>query len=149
MNRSKSKVNKVLVILLVVNLILTAGIICYLASGNSGGADEPGESKYTIYIGTNDKDTYRQEIPTEQAREIVNGICSEHAEGFTSVDAAGYWTDETDAPTREDSFVYSFYGIDEETLRDIMDDILIELNQNSILVEHETVESTYYSGRGQ
>ena len=149
MNRSKSKVNKVLVILLAANLILTAGIICYLVSGNTGGADEPGESKYTIYIGTNDKDTYRQEIPAEQAREIVNEICSEHAEGFTSVDAAGYWTDETDTLTSEDSFVYSFYGIDEETLMEIMDDILAELNQNSILVEHETVKSTYYSGRGQ
>lgn len=36
------------------------------------------QGKYVLYIGTNDKDTYTQQIPLEQAETIVSGICSKY-----------------------------------------------------------------------
>lgn len=53
--------------------------------------------------------------------------------------------DETGTVTKENSLVYSFYNISEEQVVAIMDDVLTALNQNSILVERETVQSIYYS----
>lgn len=142
---------RILAALLIVNLLLTVGIIGFMVWERqsprqeiAGQALEPSE-KYTLYIGTNDKDTYTQLIPTEEARKIVDEICAKHTDGYTAMDAQGSWVDETGTVTKENSLVYSFYNISEEQVVAIMDDVLTALNQNSILVERETVQSIYYS----
>lgn len=137
----------VLSVLLALNLILSAGIIGFLVWDRQ---EEPGfdrVSKYTIYIGTNDKDTYTQKIPTEEARRIVDEICEERLDGYTSSEARGFWKDETGTGTTENSLVYSFSGVSYDTLADVMDEILTALNQNSILVEHDLTSTQYYCGQ--
>ena len=140
MDTKKNRRMNILILLLVLNLLVSAAIIYHLAS------EDDGTGRYTIYIGTNDKDTYTQLIPSDEARRIVDRICMEHTDAFTMTDARGSWTDETGAVTREDTLVYTFSGIDEEDLNLIMDDILEELNQNSIMVEHQNISTTYYDG---
>lgn len=146
---------RILTLLLALNLVLTLCTVGYLAvsrqpgrtaeRGFLSGQMETGE-KYILYIGTNDKDTYTQLIPTGQAREIVNAICARHTGGYTESDARGGWVDETGTLTQENTLVYEFYQIDEKALLAILDDILAELNQNSILVERQNAVYTYYSG---
>lgn len=140
-------------VLPVLNVFATVMIIVYLAAGHS---PEPGNGplsaqletgeKYILYIGTNDKEAYTQLIPTDEAREIVNEICARYTDGYTGSDARGGWVDENGMLTQENTLVYEFYQIEEETLVRIMDDILAELNQNSILVERQQAVYTYYSG---
>lgn len=145
-----------MILLLVFNLLLSGGIIGYLASeavreAESGAgfltASMDSGVKYVLYIGTNDKDTYQQEIPTEEAKEIVNSICTKYTGGYTASDAKGGWVDETDTLTQENTLVYAFYDITEDQLVCIMNDVLLELNQNSILVEKQHAVYTYYSGQ--
>lgn len=70
-----NKTNKLLPILLILNLVMTIAIIVFLFIGCY--ADEkkiPQGTEvvnYTLYIGLNDKDTYTQEIPTDEARKGV------------------------------------------------------------------------------
>ena len=149
---TKSVGKRILAALPVLNFLALIIVIAYLAAGPapaSGGALsgqlETGE-KYILYIGTNDKETYTQLIPTEEARETVDEICAKYTGGYTESDARGGWTDETGTLTRENTLVYEFYQIEEETLVQIMDEILAALNQNSILVEKRAVSYTYYSG---
>lgn len=147
---------RLLTLLLVLNLIATVGVIVYLASNRPTTAEqreaggfvremETGE-KYILYIGTNDKDTYTQIISTDDARDMVNRICAKYTGGYTASDARGGWVDETDTLTQENTLVYEFYDITEEQLTQIMDDVLRELNQNSILVERREAVYSYYSG---
>lgn len=147
---------RLLTLLLVLNLIATVGVIVYLASNRQTTAEqreaggfvqgmETGE-KYILYIGTNDKDTYTQIISTDDARDMVNRICAKYTGGYTASDARGGWVDETDTLTQENTLVYEFYDITEEQLTQIMDDVLRELNQNSILVERREAVYSYYSG---
>ena len=150
--------NRKILTFFVIDLILSVGIIIYLVAGQTGQTGElPGQEtvlnqqmetgeKYILYIGTNDKDTYTQLIPTEEARGKVNAICAKYVGGYTVSDARGGWVDETDTLTQENTLVYSFYEVTEEQLRQIMDDVLKELNQNSILVEKQEAVYTYYSG---
>ena len=150
--------NRKILTFFVIDLILSVGIIIYLVAGQTGQTGElPGQEtvlnqqmetgeKYILYIGTNDKDTYTQLIPTEEARDKVNAICAKYVGGYTVSDARGGWVDETDTLTQENTLVYSFYEVTEEQLRQIMDDVLKELNQNSILVEKQEAVYTYYSG---
>ncbi len=150
--------NRKILTFLVIDLILSVGIIIYLVAGQTGQTGEvhrqetvlnqqmeAGE-KYILYIGTNDKDAYKQLIPTEEARDKVNAICAKYVGGYTSSDAKGGWVDGTDTLTQENTLVYAFYDVTEEQLRQIMDDVLKELNQNSILVEKQEAVYTYYSG---
>lgn len=160
--REGRKGYKVVILLLVINFLMSVGIIGFLAiqytdrgqAGQEARAEgsmlteqmETGE-KYVLYIGTNDKDTYTQLIPTEEARDIVNAICTKYVDGYTASEAKGGWVDETDTLTQENTLVYAFYEVTEEQLVNIMEEILTALNQNSILLEKQKAIYTYYSGK--
>lgn len=85
-------------------------------------------------------------IPLEEAKETVNQICSKYVDGYTVQEANGGWVDETGTLTQEETLVYSFVDAEEEDLIAIMDEVLTELNQNSIMVERSDMTYTYYSG---
>ncbi|MDY3910063.1 MAG: DUF3574 domain-containing protein [Eubacterium sp.] len=154
----KNKKQIIILAVLILNLVVSGGIIGYLVVQNTQETQknntaesilsdqmETGE-KYIIYIGTNDKDTYQQEIPTNEARDMVNAICAKYVEGYTASDAKGGWVDETDTLTQENTLVYSFYNIKEEQLIQVMDEVREKLNQNSILVERQESVYMYYYG---
>lgn len=146
----KIRTSRVTGTLLAANLAVSVCIIGYLvyqnASKDSAAAGYETQEKYTLYIGTNDKDTYSQIIPTEEAQDIVDDICSKYTDGYTRLDAVGGWEDESGSITHENTFIYEFYDVSEEQLEHIMDDVLVSLNQNSILVEKAHSVYTYYSG---
>lgn len=154
----KNKKQIIILVVLILNLVVSGGIIGYLVVQNTQETQknntaesilsdqmETGE-KYIIYIGTNDKDTYQQEIPTNEARDMVNAICAKYVEGYTASNAKGGWVDETDTLTQENTLVYSFYNIKEEQLIQVMDEVREKLNQNSILVERQEAVYMYYYG---
>ena len=135
-----SKFNIFVVLILILESIVLSGIILSLT------ADHSENSKYVLYIGLNDKDTCSQIIPTEEAKEIVNGICVKYAEGYTVTEANGGWIDEAGALTEEMSLVYTLCNVEEENVILVMNEVLTALNQNSILVERQNISYTYYSG---
>lgn len=154
MKEKKTKAAQIVIIaILCVQLIATGGIIVYLAGERGGGEagsvleyTEKEKGKYVLYIGTNDKDTYTQLIPLDEAKEKVNEICSRYVDGYTVQTAEGGWVDETGTLTEEQTLVYSFDEAEEADIISIMNETLKELNQNSILVEKEDLNYCYYSG---
>ena len=138
--------------LLAVNTLAVVFIMLYIfipsdSDGGVLGFESAENGQYILYIGTNDKDTYEQIIPTDEAVEIVNGICAKYAEGWTMNHATGGWVDEKDVLTQENTLVYTFAYIKESDIATIMDEILTALNQNAILVERRDVSSVFYGGR--
>lgn len=102
-------------------------------------------TKYTLYVGTNDKDTYKQEISTNECIEKVTATCVKYSGGCTISEARGYWTDEASNITIEYTIVVILEDIEEETVYKICDELIVELNQNSILVETSDVKTNFYS----
>ena len=127
--------------LLICNLIATGSL---LGKQAERGADE--QTKYTLYIGTNDKDTYQQEIPFEECRRIVTEICARHTGGCTLSDAAGFWTDDSGAITSEQTIQCVLEDISEEEVHAIADEVIAALNQNSVMIETQQVSTAFYSG---
>lgn len=153
-NKRAGIMQKVIVALLIANLLAT-GILGFYTVSRIRGIHEIEEDmdnmydpteKYTIYIGLNDKDTYEQIITTEDGIRMVNGICSRYVDGYTMQTAKGGWVDEKNILTEENTLIYSFYEASEEQIMQIMDDVLKELNQNSILITHGQENSAYYYG---
>ncbi len=113
--------------------------------GITGITDNGAEKEYILYIGLNDKDEYRQLVSTEEAEEIISGICIRYAGGYTMTRAEGGWVDQKGKLTSEQTLVYTVRGKEEDIIK-IMDDILPALNQDSVLLEEKNTGSMYYSG---
>ena len=127
--------------LLICNLIATGSL---LGKQAERGADE--QTKYTLYIGTNDKDTYQQEIPFEECRRIVTEICTRHTGGCTLSEATGFWKDNSGAITSEQTIQCVLEDISEEEVHAIADEVIAALNQNSVMIETQQVSTAFYSG---
>jgi len=141
--------------LLIANLTVTLLIVLYLFVPNdeqpyANGTlafDTVKNGQYILYIGTNDKDTYEQVISTADAINIVNSICAKYVDGYTVSKAKGGWIDEKGILTQENTLVYTFTGVKETEIVAIMREILIAMNQNSILVERKNVSKTFFNGK--
>ena len=144
-NNKKRLVVLFWVVLLLIAVPVTMYVIGFF--GERTALNYGGDSQYVLYIGTNDKDSYRQIIPTEEAKAMVNEICSRHVDGFTASEAVGGWMDEKGVLTQETTLVYVITGASEQQVLSIMNEALVALNQNSILVESRSVRSAFYNGR--
>ncbi len=147
MEENKIKRNKIINIIVLVVLVLNLGITGYLLGSNikSKVNESSLTTKYTLYIGTNDKDTYKKEHETEYYYATVNEICKKYTSGWTLFDAKGYWVDDNNIPTSEDTIGCILEDISKENVYKIADDIIVALNQNSVLIETNNVTTTFYS----
>ena len=150
------------IISLILSLAACCAVVVFMVKGQGNNNDTSSESAvvsesssaeeqesalhFVMYVGTNDKDTYKQEIPTEEAKKLVDEICLKYFEGYTIQDAVGAWTEDTGAVTHENSIVCYFDFADEETVHKAADEILKALNQSSVLIEKDTLQMEYYSG---
>ncbi len=133
------------------SLLISIVLITVLCSGLSGctmqtGLGQSEALKYTMYIGLNDKDTYTQRISYEEAEKKVSNIALKYVDGFTARVGKGAYKDEKGVITHENSLVIEFYNATDQQMKAIMDEILQELNQNSILIEKEKVNYDFYEG---
>ena len=104
------------------------------------------QKKYTIYLGVNDKDTLKQEIPTETIRAQMHEICIKYVDGYTVSVADGFYRDDAGNITHEVSLVYVFIDVPIDSVQKIMDEALMKFNQSSILLEVNRERGTFYSG---
>lgn len=139
------KTTLAVIVLLSVNLAATAllGFIV-LRSCRDQKSVNAKSSQYVMYIGTNDKDTYEQIISTEEAKKIVDGICFKYLGGYTIQDAIGSWVDDDGNPTHENTIVCYFDDTDSETVHKIADEVIAALNQNSVLIETDSIQIEFY-----
>ncbi|MBQ3841723.1 MAG: DUF3574 domain-containing protein [Ruminiclostridium sp.] len=111
-----------------------------------GQESEKGD-KFTLYLGLNDKDTYEQKYSLEDSYEKANRIVAKHAGGFTQMSAKGGWTDESEAMFYENTIVYIVFDISDENLSAMLDELIKEFNQSTVLVERESKQHIYYHGK--
>ena len=102
--------------------------------------------KYTMYLGTNDKDTLKQKISTGTIKRQMHKICLKYVDGYTVYRAEGYYRDDNGKMIRENTLVYVFVDASIDSMKKIMDEALIKFNQDSILLEDDKGRSTFYRG---
>lgn len=102
--------------------------------------------KFTMYIGLNDKDTYKQLMSDDEAQQLISKICLKYVDGFTFSRRQGAYKNEKGVVTQESSLVYEFYSVTDKEIRNIMDEAIVQLNQSSILIEKTKVNYQFYEG---
>lgn len=151
----KNKTVIAAIVISLVSLCCSAVCLCVEINANSGNtaSDSPnieavsGEMQYVMYIGTNDKDTYQLEMTAEEAKNIVDEVCLKYFEGYTLQEAIGAWTDEKKNITHEYTLVCYFDGADKENVYKAADELIEKLNQGAVLIEQDTINIEYYSGK--
>ena len=108
-------------------------------------ATEP-HLKYTLYIGLNASDTGRQIYPTDEAKQRFNQIANNFIFGYTLYDADGFWKEDGKTFT-EHSLVCVIVDAEPESVKSLMDAVIKDFRQSSILLEVDEVHSTFYSGK--
>lgn len=136
---------EITVILLVFNIIVTCFFVARVTKLNKMSLQNA-TVHYTLYIGTNDKDTYKEKMPADEARQIVDKICTKYVKRFTIQDATGTWNDEKNIVTHENTIVCYLDDIDEKMLYDICNEIRDALKQNTVLIQKEYTQLDFYYG---
>lgn len=130
---------------LLISLLIILGASGCTSQEKASLADQT-DFKYTLYIGLNDQDTYEQLISEDEAQNLISDICLKYVDSYTSSQRQGAYKNEKGVATRENSLVFEFYAATEEQIKSIMDEVLVKLNQNSILVEKAKVSYKSYKG---
>lgn len=101
-------------------------------------------SKFTLYVGLNDKDSRKQEITTQKAKNIISKTLADNGiEGATFLGAEGIYTYITDNKTeKENSFKIEILFANQKQIQNAVDAIKQKLNQETIAVVKEKVASS-------
>ena len=103
-------------------------------------------TQYVMYVGTNDKDTYEQIISTDDAKAVIDTACQKYLEEYTLQEAVGSWVDEKGIVTHEETIICIFDSASEEEVYAVADEVIKELNQNTVLIEKSSVRMDFYGG---
>jgi len=98
-------------------------------------------NQFDLYVGLTTIEG--KQVAVNDAKEIINAICLKYVDGFISEEGnGGYKGDETNF-NDEKVLIYTIFGATDQQINNIVNEILIELSQESILVEKNKVNRWY------
>lgn len=100
--------------------------------------------KYTLNIGLNDKDSKTQEISEiESYSRIIESLNESLIGGYTIHNANGFYTHENGIQVNEKTIIVDIVNEKKEKILKACDSIKKKLNQESILVQEQNIESMF------
>lgn len=97
--------------------------------------------KYILYVGLNDKDTKTQKIDTLSAYNLANNILLNYVEGATVTQSKGIYKHQNGNVVIENTLIIELLFTDKQTVETIAKELKIALNQESIAIQKQTIES--------
>lgn len=97
--------------------------------------------KSVFFIGSNDKETMKQEIASEKIQEIILSTFLKKYQGFTILPCQGVYTMESGEIVQEKSFQVVVYFSNKQDDLEICESLKKQLNQESIAIESGLVNS--------
>ena len=97
--------------------------------------------KYILYVGLNDKDTKTQKIDTLSAYNLTNNILLNYVEGATVTQSKGIYKHNNGNVVIENTLIIELLFTDKATVETIAKELKMALNQESIAIQKQTIES--------
>lgn len=102
-------------------------------------------TKFTFFIGLNDKDTHTQKLETLAASNVVAHIFKNFKCDATFSSGQGVYTHDDGTIVVENTIIATVYQFgDDIDISAICDEIKVALNQESVAVERSEVDSRLY-----
>ena len=103
--------------------------------------------KFTVIAGLNDKETKKQEISTETAYKIIfKALQNNSVEGATLTEAKGFYTHNNGDIVIENSIKIELLFIEYSTVKNIAEELRINLNQEAVIIESIELNSELWEG---
>ena len=116
------------------------------ATSTAGDDAASGDVQFTLYLGTNDKDTNKPVYSKDECKERAKAILMDKFGGYTIQEAEGGWKGDDGKEYQEYTLVIYLSDTDIDTVHDAADELIKEFNQSSVLINTSTVETEFYSG---
>lgn len=97
--------------------------------------------KYTLYLGLNDKDKKVQLISTIECYKIATNILMQYTSGATIFEANGIYKHDNGEFVVEKTLRIELLFVTEKQVQDIVKQLKVVFNQESVAVQKETVNS--------
>lgn len=98
-------------------------------------------TKFTLFVGLNDKDSKQQEIGTVDAFKIVSNLIASRFDGGTVSEATGIYKHDNGTFVTETTLRVELLFASTEHVRSFVNDLKNVLNQESIAVQKEVINS--------
>ena len=141
---------KKLGIVAIIVSVVALGLSCfgiYKATASNNSKNE--EIHYTMYVGTNDKDTNQPVFSAEEARNRADQILSKHFDGYTIQEAHGVWKNEDGSIAHEYTLVVTLSDTTLDKVHSASDDFIKEFHQSSVMIQQNTSQTEFYAGNAQ
>ena len=100
-------------------------------------------TKYTLYIGLNDKVTKQQNIDTLEASKIVQNVLTEKTGGGTIFNATGVYKHDDGTVIIENTLRVEIVAAAVDAVRAAIEIIKTALNQESVILQTEKIQSVF------
>lgn len=97
--------------------------------------------KFTLYVGLNDKDSKQQEISTLDAYKMVRNAALQLFDGATISEADGIYKHDDGSFVVEKTLRIEIMFTDIQTVKQFAGQLKVLLNQESIALQREVIES--------
>ena len=98
---------------------------------------------YTLFVGLNDKVTKLQEISTLNAYKMAMNVVGDICGGGTISEAQGFYTHDSGEIVIEQSLRIELAMVNEEQVMEVIEQLKVVLNQESVLMQAQIVENKY------
>lgn len=98
-------------------------------------------TKYTLYMGLNDKETKRQMVSTLEAYKIVSNLVSQMFDGGTIYEADGVYKHDDGTIVIEKTLKIELLFAEQKDVKDFCETLKRVFNQESIAVQREEINS--------
>lgn len=103
------------------------------------GVTDQQEVVYCLYFGLTDKDTGKQELTMEEAKDIAIPLFIEAGSGYTVYEAEGGFATEDGTVVQNDTLVFDSTHGDEQAILDLIEKVRRALNVESVYCESKLV----------
>lgn len=104
-------------------------------------------NKTMLAVGLFDKDTKKQEIPTEEAFNIINKCLMECVEGATVYLGNGIYKHIDKTTVCEPNIIILLYDVDKKTINNIINKLCKLLNQECVMIEESHCDLSFSNGQ--
>lgn len=98
-------------------------------------------TKFTLFVGLNDKDSRQQEINTVDAYKIISNMITAAFDGGTVSEATGIYKHQDGSFTTETTLRIEILFASVEQIKPLVQELKKVLNQETIAVQQEVINS--------
>ncbi len=135
----------IIAVLALVAVCLSAVALVLTLQADRQGGEEPQETQYVLYLGTNDKDTNEPVFSPDQARTEAERILIRHFGGYTIQEAHGGWED-GGLYYQEYTIVIYLSDTTLDKVHAAADEMISTFHQSSVLIQANRTATEFYGG---